>query len=154
MSQRTSHGFTLIELIMVLVILGILAVAVLPRFAGRQTFEARGFHDQAQTMVRYAHKTAIAQRRNVFVNVTTNSICLTYVADTACTNVTASQVVLNPADGQRFYRPAPSGVTFSATTSFSFSPLGQPSAGAMTIGVVGDGMTRNIIIEQETGYVH
>ncbi len=153
MKKRSSHGFTIIEIIIVIVILGIIAVVAIPRFADRTTFEARGFYEQAKAMVRYAQKTAIAQHRNVFVNVNTNVICLTYVADTACTNITAGEVVLNPADGQRFRRPTPNGVTFSAATSFSFSALGRPTA-AQVIGVSGDSIIRNITVESETGYVH
>lgn len=153
MPKQSSHGFTLIELVMVMVIIGILAVVAIPRFTDRQTFEARGFHEQAKAMVRYAQKTAVAQHRNVFVNVGANVICLTYVADAACTNVTAGNVVLNPADNQRFRRPTPTGVSFSTATSFSFSALGRPSA-AQVIGVSGDGLIRNITVESETGYVH
>ncbi|MBS1187475.1 MAG: type secretion system protein [Burkholderiaceae bacterium] len=146
-------GFTMTELVMVIVIIGILAVAAIPRFFDRQAFESRGFHEQIKAVVRYAHKAAIAQHRAVFVNTTVNAICLTYVADAACTNVTAADVVLNPANGQRFSQTAPANVSLTAA-SFSFSALGQPSTGAVTIGVTGDGMTRNVVIERETGYVH
>jgi len=153
MSQRSSHGFTLVELVMVIVILGILAVAIVPRFASRETFDTRGFFDQTQAAIRYAQKTAIAQRRTVHVNLTANAICLTYVEDANCTNVNASDIVLSPASGQRFYTQAPSGVSFNTVGSFSFSPLGRPS-NPQSIGVVGDGMTRTIVVESETGYVH
>ena len=155
MPRRFLHGFTLTELVMVIVIVGILAVAAMPRFFDRQTFEARGFHEQVKAMARYAQKVAIAQHRPVFVNVTANAVCLTYVADGACTNVTAGEFVLNPAGGQRFRSEAPAGVVLaSSSASFSFSALGRPSAGAVTIVVTGDGIARNVIVEQETGYVH
>lgn len=153
MPTRPSHGFTLIELVMVIVILAVLAIVAIPRFADRQSFEARGFHEQAKAMVRYAQKTAVAQHRNVFVNVSANVICLTYVADAACANVTAGEVVLNPADNQRFLKLTPTGVSFNIVTSFSFTALGRPSA-AQVIGVNGDGLIRNITVESETGYVH
>ncbi|HZW22007.1 type II secretion system protein, partial [Noviherbaspirillum sp.] len=60
-------GFTLTELIVTLVILGILAIAIVPRFLDRSTFDSRGFHDETLAILRYAQKTAIAQRRNVCV---------------------------------------------------------------------------------------
>ncbi len=153
MLRRHSSGFTLVELVVLIVILGVLALTVMPRFFSRQTFESRGFFDQTKAAIRYAQKTAIAQRRTVHVNLRGNAICLTYVADANCVNVNASDIVLSPASGQRFYTEAPSGVSFNAVGSFSFSPLGRPSA-AVVVGVTGDGMVRNITVEGETGYVH
>ena len=151
-------GFTLIELIMVMVIVGVLAVAAIPRFMDRQTFDARGFYDQTRSMLRYAQKVAIAQHANVFVNVSgaTGTLCLTYVADANCSNTTPLQIVLNPADQKRFSKTAPGGITIASSVSpFSFSSLGKPSPdGMVTLSITGDGITRTISVERETGYVH
>ena len=157
MPHRSSSGFTLTELVMVIVILGILSVVALPRLLNRQTFEARQFYDEAMSVVRYGQKAAIAQHRNVYVNVSASTICLTYAADAACADATAANHVLNPADQQWFklVPKAESGVTFSSTSaSFYFAPLGSPSAGQVDIGVTGDSMTRTITVAAETGYVH
>lgn len=146
-------GFTLIELVMVMVLIGILAIAVIPRFADRRDFETRGFFDQSIAMLRYAQKVAIAQRTPVFVNVDagSSSMCLTYVADTGCTSLV--NTVANPADQKRFRITAAAGVTLAASVSFSFSPLGRPSA-AQSISMSGNGATQTITVEAETGYVH
>lgn len=153
----TSSGFTMIELVMVMVLAGILAVAVIPRFANKSAFDERGFFDQTISMVRYAQKVAIAQRRDVFVNTTTNTICLTYVADLTCATAGAANQVINPADQAWFKRDATkvgqAGGSFAAATSFSFSALGKPSAGTV-INVLSTGTTQSITVEAETGYVH
>ncbi|TAF71567.1 MAG: type II secretion system protein, partial [Curvibacter sp.] len=50
-------GFTLVELVMVIVLLGILAVYAVPRMLNSGDFYARGFHDQSMAYLRYAQKT-------------------------------------------------------------------------------------------------
>lgn len=152
-------GFTLVEMVVTLIIVGILAVFVMPRLFDMGTFDARGYHDQTLAMLRYAQKAAIARRTSVFVNVdqASRTICLTYAADPAC----ASGVgVLNSADGRWFSRTAPNGVAFSNSHSFSFSALGKPqpdvalSGPVIAFNIIYDGVPRPVRVERETGYVH
>ena len=148
-------GFTLIELIMVMLLVGILAFAGLPRFIGIQVFNARGFYDRTIETLRYAQKAAIAQHRDVYVNIDAGAgkICLSYVADAACSG--GASTLYNPGDQNRFVQSAPAGAAFAASASFSFSALGRPNPnGVQVIGVVADGATKNITVERETGYVH
>lgn len=148
-------GFTLVELIMVMVIVGILAVAALPRFIERQTFDARGFYDQTLAMLRYGQKVAIAQRTNVFVNVDVagSTICLTYAADPTC-NSASIQFVVNPADNARYIETSPNGIALTSTvSSFSFSGLGAATQSAV-ISISYGGTTHTITVEGTTGYVH
>ena len=140
------RGFTLVELIMVMVIVGILAVFVAPRFFDADVFKSRGFADQVQATLRYAQKEAIAQHRNVCAAYTTSPdrLALTITVTTSC------DTALNLPAGSVNYVDAPSGVTFSMTPiSVNFDALGRPSAAAsVTVG------TTTITIEAETGYVH
>lgn len=155
--QLNLKGFTLIELVMVMILVGILAVAIIPRFANKSAFDAKGFFDQSINMVRYAQKVAIAQRRDVFVNVSANTICLTYVADAACSSTVVANQVINPADQVWFKKDATSfkqaGGAFGASVSFSFNALGKPSAGT-SISLTADSVTQTIKVEADTGYVH
>ncbi|NMM37557.1 MAG: prepilin-type N-terminal cleavage/methylation domain-containing protein [Glaciimonas sp.] len=148
-------GFTLIELIMVMVIIGVLAVAAMPRFMDRKTFETRGFHDQTKSMLRYAQKTAIAQRRFVCVAFTSSSITLTIDAINNAATATCPGTALASADGKlTSVVTAPSGITFSQTPAdFSFGALGRPGFNTQqSISVVD--VASAILIESETGYVH
>ncbi|WP_205617015.1 pilus assembly FimT family protein [Pelomicrobium methylotrophicum] len=143
-APRLAGGFTLVELVIVIVILGVLAVAVLPKFFERITFDARAFHDQALAAVRHAQKVAIAQRRTVWVNVTASGIQVCY--DPGC-----GTPVTDPVRGGALSVAAPAGVSLSPA-SFRFDGLGRPSTG-VSITVTGD-VPRMIVVESETGYVH
>ena len=146
-------GFTLVELVTTIVVLGIIAVVAMPRFAARNTFDSRGFFDQATATVRYAQKLAIAQRKPIFVCVnlpSTGDISVSYASGCAAQISDLSGVVLRV--------PAPSGVTLTSTASdFSFlGGLGQTAAQftiTLTSTIPGD-PARSIVIENETGYVH
>jgi MSHA pilin protein MshC len=151
------QGFTMVELIMVMVILGILSAIALPRFTGRVDFDARGFFDQTQNMIRYAQKTAIAQRRPVWVqiNQTPSVICLTYAAVSVNCSSDGGAPVLAPNEQNWFVRTAPADVSFGSSPQFSFNALGQPSSGlVLTLYRNGSTSIGQIRVEAETGYVH
>ena len=160
--MNARRGFTIIELIVVILIAGIMGVAVMSRFSDRGVFEGRGFLDETQALLRYGQKAAIAQRRTVCVRFSANQAWLTMrsaAGDTACGTHAA------PGDGAptgETLLTGPNGVapfTVTAGTSSGFSPtpavfyfdaVGRPSAG-QTIVVLGGG---TVTVEAETGYVH
>ena len=72
----------MVELLITMVIVGILAIAVVPRFEALGAFDATGFRDQTIATLRFAQKTALAQRRAVGVMTTDTAVRL-YVASTA-----------------------------------------------------------------------
>lgn len=55
------HGFTLVELIMVLVILGIVSTFAASRFTDRQSYSGRAIVNQLLASARLAQQTAFAQ---------------------------------------------------------------------------------------------
>lgn len=164
MMRARKTGFTLVELVGVMIIIGILAMVALPRFFERSAFESRAFADQTLSILRYAQKTAIAQRRKVCVTFSSSGVV------PATVTLTISQAFGGACDvGVGVGLTGPNGSTpyqlldktstnsFSSTApatypaNFSFNSLGQSSIG-QTIQVTG--APNVIIIEQETGYVH
>ncbi len=147
------RGFTLVELVMTMIVIGVLAVAAIPRFFDRQAFEARGFYDETLAALRYAQKSAIAQRRNVCVtfNSTSATVTIASVAGSAA-SCSPGIPLTGPTGATPFVVSARSGVAYSAVpVNFQFSALGQASV-SQTIQVTG--ATGSIVVEQETGYVH
>lgn len=157
-------GFSLVELVVILSIAGIIAVVAIPRLVGTGTFESRGFYDQAEAVVRFAQKTAIAQRRLVFVVVPVTGDRISACYDAACASPASR--VLTPFqfpgaalakcanDATWLCAGTPNGVTLSPL-AFSFDGLGRPSAATtivFTSTIAGD-PPRQIAIAAETGYV-
>ncbi len=144
------RGFTLVELLLVMVIAGILAAVAVPRLTQRSAFDTRGLADQLAATVRYAQKLAIAQRRDVFVQLSASDATLCYAAVAPC---------LNPAPGPGGEKPytvaAPGGVSIaSPVATLGFDAGGRPGIAArLDIQVVGSG-THVVRVERETGYVH
>jgi MSHA pilin protein MshC len=144
------HGFTLVELVVTLVILGILAAFIAPRLMARTEFDARGFFDTTAAVLRYAQKSAVAQRRTVCVTFTGNaSVTLTIASVFGAT--TCNTNLSGPDDSAPYTLVAPSGVAYIGPENFSFLPSGEASANR-EISVTGlPGRTINVWAA--TGYV-
>lgn len=147
-------GFTLVELVMTLALLGILAAVVGPQVFSTNTFEARGFHDETLALLRFAHKSAIAQRRPVCVTFTTTSAQLAIDADrNQATGASGCEASLTGPRGD-----SPGTITARGSAQYAALPavividgLGQPAAG-QTIQVVG--VVKQVTVEPTTGFVH
>ena len=142
MTRRSVRGYSLAELAIVIVIAAIMAALAIPQFNQPQ-IDATWYHEQVRSGVRYAQRTAVAQRRQVFVLVEAGPRLALCDADPCGARVTEL------ATGNDFVLNAPSGVALSISASpLSFNGLGQPSSGA-TVNVGG----KLVTVNAETGYV-
>lgn len=154
-------GFTMVELIVVMVVVGILAVFAVPRFAQLSGFKDVGFRDQVKSAVAYARKAAVARRRHTCL-VFDGGSTLTLTAELVMPENHANNcpyTALNLPSGSNTIVP-PSNVTISAPglpLTIQFDAQGRPIVGGGTAIVITDsstGTTSTLTVETETGYVH
>jgi MSHA pilin protein MshC len=151
-SAQAQFGFTVLELVVVMVVIGILSVVVLPRLDLFDGFDQLGYRDRVRATLEYARKSAVAQRRKVQVTLAAGSVTVLIASDVpdgAAANTFDRNLVLPGSNSNTFNAPA--GVTLSPPAVLVFDALGQPSAGgSFTITGSGD----PIVVEAVTGYVH
>lgn len=152
MSRISQAGFTLLELVAVIVVIGIVVAIAAPRFIGRAAFDEMGYYNSTLSTVRYAQKVAIAQRRSVCVVIAANQISLVYAAGGAC----GGAAVNAPGTSVPMVAVAPGGIGITAGNTFAYDSLGQPvtPAGAMAPTQVVTVGGRNFTVEAQTGYAH
>ena len=141
-------GFTLVELVTVMILTGILAFVALPRLDALGGFDARGAADQMEAWLLYAQKSALAQRRYVTITITNATTAPTMVLGNACNSGSAYTYP------SRFATPK-SSVTLSAGATICFDTLGG-TASTVSIGFRDNtnALIRTVHVEATTGYVH
>ena len=151
--MRRARGFTMVELVLVMVLIGVIAAIGVPKLMGDNSIEAAAFGDEVLSALRSAQKTAVARRRMVCAN----------VGDTAVTLRMASEPGMNACDialDTDSWQTTASGVTASTHTLY-FQPNGlitSDTAGSLrasgTVSIRLDGNERRaIVFEGSTGYV-
>ena len=155
MRRRTNaaRGFTMVELIMVMVLIGVLAAIGAPSLVGDNSFAAATFGDEVASALRGAQKTAVARRRLVCATVDASSVTLQMAQAPGA----AGCAIALDADGAS---TSASGVTATSHTLYfqpngliTSSPAGRDTVrGAVVIRLDGE-ERRRIAFEGSTGYV-
>ena len=134
-------GFTLVELIVVILIIGILSISIAPRFFGVSSYEDRKAADELLTALRHTQQMAMNRGGDIQLVLTATNFTVQISGGTA----------LRSPDGRLSYvKGFPANVVVTPVpTTITYNRLGRPSAGfVINVG------SQQVTIEEETGYAH
>jgi len=139
---RKTSGFTLVEMIVILVLLGIISAVALPRFFNIDGYRTRAAYDEVAGAVRYAQKLAVASGCDVQVQIVNDGYALQQ-HQTSCSSGGFVNISGHPMTNNTF-----SNINLSPTTNFVFDSMGRSSS-TLTINVGSE----SFAVIAETGYV-
>lgn len=135
-SHRSQRGFTAVELVACIVIVGVLAAVATPGLFDNQTFVARGYADEVASSLRFAQRIAIASGCQVQVTVTSagyNAQQQTALA--TCNGAGAWTTQVRRADGTTLSGTTPANVNVNPNTTVEFQSDGRLAGGVAIINV-------------------
>ena len=146
-------GFTIIELVLVILLLGILSVVAMGRIFDGNQFKARGFFDDTVTAVRFAQKLAVSTGCEVRVRLSATGYELDQPVDiAACTAGVFGDPVDNPANRSNPYENNQvAGLTVPNET-IVFDARGLAASDALVI-MTGPGANYQFSVSSATGLV-
>jgi len=146
-------GFTLVELVLVILLLGILSVVAMGKMFDGNQFKARGFFDDTVTAVRFAQKLAVSTGCEVQVRLLATGYQLNQPANQAnCTTGVFAAPVRNPANRSNPYANNQVAGLTVPTTTIVFDARGLAASDA-NVTMTGPGVSYQFSVSSKTGLV-
>lgn len=152
-SRSGGRGYTIIELILVIVILGTLGVVAGPRFFGNSVYDERAFMDELASALRYGQKVAVATGCAVRVSISATGYRLAQQAVSGghcdvLDNTFSTDVRLPSGEGASGL--APGSVLIAPAMDFRFDASGRTNLPANQTFNVG---SRGLSVQADSGLV-
>lgn len=151
-SRARARGFTIGELVLVLIIVGVMAVVAMPRL-GTVDVAGEAWHQDVASSLRHAHHTAVAARRLVCASVSTGTVTLTIAGSNPAS---ACSSTLRGYDGDTAFARS-SNAPGTSSAILYFQPSGRvtsdgagSTASNFTIAITGQA---SVNVVGETGHV-
>jgi MSHA pilin protein MshC len=149
--RRHGRGFTFVDAVAVIVIVGILAAVAAPRFFDDKTFQARGYYEELAAALKFAQKFAVASGCPVRIEISPGG----YEArqqtsgDGSCDPTDASWTT-GLAHGSLLSGSSPLGVAAAPAMTLIFDSLGRTDLGVDRVINIG---AFALTVSAESGFV-
>jgi MSHA pilin protein MshC len=151
--MRRRGGYTIVELVLVIVILAILGVLAGPRFFDNAAIDERAYADELAGSLRYAQKVAVASGCRVRAEIAAGSYALTQQSPQSghCNPAdTSFPLAVRLSTGELMNGLAPGGVIAAPAITLVYDALGRTNLASNQTIMVG---ARSLTIQANSGLV-
>jgi len=141
------RGFTTVELVVVMVLMGLLAALAAPRLTDRSALQERGVQDQLRGLLRSARQVAVTQEREVCVLLAAAQARVVYGVSGGCP---LTSPVAGHGGEATLALQLPPQLALGGATVLRFNARGQPVPAADQVITVGGS---SLTVSRETGHV-
>jgi len=153
--KRRAGGFTIVELVTVMVLIGVLSAVAIPKLTGNTGFSGAAWRSDIVGALRSAQKTAVGHRRLVCATLAASSVTLMIAPDNPANSCSKT---LTNATGEPY---ASKDATIIASSTLLGSLFFQPdgtittdaAGGTLAAGVITVTEQPGITVAGATGYV-
>ncbi len=157
-SEPGFRGYTMIELVMVMVLVGVLSAVALPKLGVLNSVRDDTWRDSLVAGLRYASKSAVAQRRLVCANLTNTQLTLTVASANPATSCGNSLVGLDGSNVFATSGNANATTTMTPSGTIYFQPDGRATSDGAGLtptdrSISPTGASGTVVVIGQTGHV-